>query len=87
MLKVLAVLAAVAAFVGVLVFTTQRQAAVECSVCLDFAGRSACRTVAAADRDLALAGAVRNACAVLSGGVTQGLECERTPPRSQHCTE
>jgi hypothetical protein len=75
------------AFVAVLFFTTQSESTVECSVCVDFEGRSACRTVLAATRDEALAGAVRNACAVLSSGVTRRLECDRQPPRSVECSE
>ena len=75
------------AFVTALILATRREARVECAVCLDFAGRSACRTAVAADQESALRGAVSTACAVLSGGVTQGLECDRTPPRSVQCSE
>jgi hypothetical protein len=75
------------AFVAVLFFTTRNEGAVECSVCIDYGGRSACRTVLAATRDDALAAATRNACAVLSSGVTRGLECDRQPPRSVECSE
>ena len=75
------------AFVAALVYTTRSEGAVECSVCIDYGGRSACRTVRAASRDEALAGAIRNACAVLSSGVTRGLECDRTPPRDVQCSE
>ena len=76
---------------GLLVYvmfaTTQSQAAWECSVCIDYAGRSACRTVRGETRDDALAGAVRNSCAVLSSGVTRGLECDRQPPYNVQCQE
>jgi hypothetical protein len=75
------------AFVAVLFFTTQSESAVECSVCIDYRGQSACRTVLAATRDEALAGAIRNACSVLSSGVTGSLECDRQPPRSMECSE
>jgi len=75
------------AFVALLFLTTRSEGAVECSVCVDYEGRSACRTVLAATRDDALAGAIRNACSVLSSGVTRGLECDRQPPRSVECSE
>jgi hypothetical protein len=75
------------AFVAVLFFTTQREGAVECSVCMDYGGGSACRTALAATRDDALAGAIRNACSVLSSGVTSSLACDRQPPRSVECSE
>jgi len=75
------------AFVSAVYVVSRREIQVECEVCLDFEGRSACRTSMAADRESALRGAVSNACAVLSGGVTQGLACDRTPPRSVQCSD
>ena len=41
----------------------------------------------AGDREAAMQGAVSTACAVLSSGVTSGMACDRTPPRSARCTE
>jgi hypothetical protein len=69
-----------------LVIATRRLASVECTVCVEFAGRSACRSARGADRAAAELGAARNACAVLASGVTLGLECDRTPPRSVDCS-
>lgn len=74
-------------FLAALFAATRREAAVECEVCVEFAGGSACRTARASDRDSAERGAVTAACAVLSGGVTQGLRCDRTPPRSVRCSD
>ncbi len=75
------------AFFAALFFATGREAAVECEVCLEFGGRSACRTGSASDREGARRGAGTAACAVLASGVTQGMACDRTPPRSVRCTE
>ena len=72
-------------FLAALVFATLRETALSCEVCVDFAGRSACRRSSAADREQALQMAQSTACAVLSAGVTQGLQCQRTPPRSAKC--
>jgi hypothetical protein len=74
-----------AAFLAALLWNTLAQSGSECEVCLDFRGQSACRTVAAADPDAAVQQAIATACAILSRGVTQGLECQRTPPRSLRC--
>ena len=74
-------------FLAALVFTTLRETAVSCEVCVDFGGQSACRRSSAADRDQALQMAQSTACAVLAGGVTQGLSCQRTPPRTATCGE
>ena len=76
-----------AAFFAALFFATQRESAVQCELCMEFGGRTACRTASAADRDAAVRGAITTACAMLSSGVTQGLECDRTPPRSLSCSE
>jgi hypothetical protein len=75
------------AFIVALVLATQREAAVECEVCIEFGGREACRTGSGADRDTAIRGAINTACAVLSSGVTRGMQCDRTPPRSVECSE
>jgi membrane-associated PAP2 superfamily phosphatase len=70
-----------------LVVATRREAAVDCTVCMEFGGRSACRTAHGAEREATLRGAARGACAVLASGVTLGLECDRTPPRSAECSD
>ena len=72
-------------FLAALVFATLRETAVACEVCVEFGGRSACRRATAAERSEALQMAQSTACAELSGGVTQGMQCQRTPPRSAEC--
>ena len=54
-------------------------------VCVEFGGRSACRRAVAAERKEALQMAQSTACAELSGGVTQGMQCQRTPPSKAEC--
>ena len=85
--RVIAGLVVLAAFCGLLVSQLMREVKVECEVCVEYAGRSACRTNRAADRDHAIAGAISTACAVLAGGVTQGIQCTSTPPRSVRCQD
>ncbi len=87
MARVLAGLMMGAAFFAALLFATQRESAVQCELCMVFGGRTVCRTGSAVDRDAAVRGARSTACAVLSSGVTRGLECDRTPPRSLRCWE
>jgi len=74
-----------AVFVGAMIYATLGESRVECEVCLDYNGRSACRSSGAVDRDEAVRGAVSAACAVLSAGVTDGIACSSTPPRSVRC--
>jgi hypothetical protein len=71
--------------VAALWLATRRQAAVECTVCMEFGGRTACRTALGPRRDDAVRGAATTACSILSSGVTGGLACDRTPPRSVQC--
>jgi hypothetical protein len=79
------VLAAV--FLSVLVMALKKEAQVECEVCVEFGGRSACRTTIASSRQRAISGATSNACAVLSSGVTAGIQCGNTPPSSLRCND
>jgi hypothetical protein len=72
-------------FFAALVFATMRETAVACDVCVEFGGRTECRRSSAASREEALRGAQSTACAVLSGGVTQGMACQRATPRSVSC--
>ncbi len=76
-----------AAFLAALVWSTFSQSGVECEACVEFGGAELCRSVAAATADEAARQAQATACAILSQGVTQGLQCDRTPPRSLRCSE
>jgi hypothetical protein len=75
----------VAAVVGFVVVTSFMANEHSCEVCMEFRGRSQCRTVAAATVDLAREGAVLNACAFISGGVTDSMACQRVKPVRESC--
>jgi hypothetical protein len=87
MARVIAGLVVFAAFAALLVSQLMREVSVECEVCVEYAGRTACRTNLAASRDAAIAGAQSTACAVLAGGVTRGIQCTSTRPTSIHCSD
>lgn len=57
----------------------------ECTVCMDFEGRSVCRTVTGQTEVEGLRTGIDNACAQLSSGVTDTLRCQRTTPASAQC--
>jgi hypothetical protein len=76
-----------AVFAAALVWSTLQQSGVECEACVDYHGASACSSVAASDAAEATRQAQASACATLSHGVTEGLECDRTPPRSLRCSQ
>jgi hypothetical protein len=75
------------ALLGALVYATLQQAAVTCEACVEFGGRSECRTSSAETQEDAVRAAITAACALLSSGVTQGMQCDRTPPRSVSCQD
>jgi hypothetical protein len=73
---------AVAAFVAYQSFLL---AGVTCEVCMSYRGGEQCRTVSAATEEEALQGAVVNACAFISSGVTDSMACQRQEPASKRC--
>jgi hypothetical protein len=74
------------AFVGAVVFalirSTMNLATYRVEVCMDYQGRSSCRTAAGSTEEFALRSATGNACALIATGVTDSMGCERTAPRS-----
>lgn len=72
-------------FFGGLVVATLRETQAECEVCVAFGGERVCRTSSAADEETATQMAQATACAVLSNGVTQGIQCRRTRPVAVRC--
>jgi hypothetical protein len=83
-LRALAVVAAVVAgFAGLAWLTVRGQTA--CEVCVVYRGRQACREASAATADEARQHAQATACALVTNGVTQDLECQRTEPTRLRC--
>ena len=80
-------LLAIAGFILILYLGVRADSSVECEVCQRYAGRVECRTVLGATREEATAGAVMNACAILTGGVTDTIRCQNTPPQTIQCRE
>jgi hypothetical protein len=71
--------------IGYVIYSSFQVSDFECEVCITFAGRDACRTVAGKTEEDSLRGAVTNTCALLASGVTDSLRCERTQPRKAEC--
>lgn len=57
-----------------------RQTKVE--VCMAFQGRTNCAVASASSREEAIRTATSTACALISGGVTDSIACERSQPTS-----
>lgn len=69
-----------------IVWSTFRQAQVSCEVCIAYMGRTQCRTASGATKDVAMRAATDNACAFLSSGMAEGIQCANTPPLKAECT-
>ena len=65
------------AVVGAVVYTTLSASAsrYRCEVCMEFQGQRACRTASAATEMQARRTAQENACALISSGVTDSMQC------------
>ena len=70
--------------IGAVVYTTLSASAsrYRCEVCVQFQGQTACRTAAAATETQALRTAQENACALISSGVTDSMQCGNSQPVS-----
>jgi hypothetical protein len=73
--------------VALLVLGVRRQLGVECEVCVTFHGASACRSASGSTHDEARRTAHDNACAMISGGMTDSISCQNTPADSVRCSD
>jgi hypothetical protein len=76
-----------ALFVAAVIWGALSESAVECEICVDYKGRSACSTAAAADLAQAESQAQSGACSQVTGGVTETLECAAIQPSVRRCSE
>ena len=83
--RVLSFLAVVALLVGGLVYGSFRAVQVDCEVCVEFNGKTECRRGSGANQEEAHAAAQRAACATISFGMAESINCQRTPPKTIQC--
>jgi hypothetical protein len=77
-----------AGFVALLVFimySTMGLAKVNCEVCVEFHGKTVCRSAAGTTQDEAIKSAVDVACSDLAAGRTENIACEATRPKTASC--
>lgn len=73
----------VVAVLGMIVYLTFSMGKrVRGEICMEFNGRTACKTVSGDTRDHVLQTGVSNACADIASGVTDTVNCEHTAPKS-----
>ena len=70
----------VVAILGIIVYSSMNLAAHRVEVCIEFNGRTGCRTTSGSTEEFAERTAISNACAGLASGVTETMACERSTP-------
>jgi hypothetical protein len=70
-----------------MIYLTTSGTGVSCEVCVEFRGVTECRKATGKDRLEAETAAASTACGLLSGGVTDGIACRNTVPKSVTCQE
>jgi hypothetical protein len=87
--KTAKILLTVGGIVGLLVIFTYLSMSpneVSCEACIEFHGNTECRKASGKDQMEAETAAVSTACGIISGGVTDGIACRNTVPKSVTCT-
>jgi hypothetical protein len=84
-LKIVLVVGGLALLLGYLGYITMSPSQVSCEVCVEFRGATECRRATGKDRLEAETAAASTACGLISGGVTDGIACRNTPPKSVTC--
>lgn len=72
---------------GYIVFSSTQVGQVGCEVCIEFHGRTECRSAAGPTAADARMTATSNACALLAAGMTESIACGNSVPRSVSCRE
>ena len=72
---------------GYIVYSSMTLTRVSCDVCIEFQGRTDCRTAGGANAQEAQRSATDLACTFLSSGMTDGINCSNTPPKTLACRE
>ena len=68
--------------IGLLVFLTMGLRQFTCEVCMTYNGRTNCATASGTSEKEATRTATDTACATISGGMTESIQCSNTPPIS-----
>ena len=76
-----------ALFIGYMIYSVVGMAQVACEACIEFRGRTECRTAIGADAKEAQKTATDVACASLASGMTDSIACGSTPPTRLMCKE
>jgi hypothetical protein len=75
----------IAGFVGFLLWSTLSSQRAECSVSVEFQGRTGTATASGASEEDAIREAQTTACGPLTGSMDDRIACSKVQPVSRHC--
>ncbi len=81
----LAAIVFVLLLLGLIAYSMKGVGKQSCEVCMEFEGRTQCRTAKGATKEEAIRAATDNACAFLAQGMTESMRCTHTPPARKKC--
>lgn len=82
----LAVMLACGLFVAYVLYSSLSLDRVSCEVCVEFRGKTACRSASGATQEEAIRAATENACAQIVSGMRDTMACTQVPPKSVNCS-
>ncbi|MBI1353948.1 MAG: hypothetical protein GC160_06345 [Acidobacteria bacterium] len=68
------------AVLGTLIYSTMGLRGYSCEVCMTFEGRTQCAKASGTTKEEAQRTATDTACAPISSGMTESIQCSNTPP-------
>ena len=83
--RVLGLTVAIVALLGGLIYGSLSLVQFECSLCMEFNGMRQCRTGSGANQEDAQAAARRAACAVMTSGMAETIQCDNVIPTGLQC--
>jgi hypothetical protein len=75
------------AVLAALIYSSMGLQEQSCEVCITFNGRTNCATASAPSQEEATRTASDVACAPISSGMTESIQCSNTPPDSVKCSK
>ena len=75
------------AVLGILIYSTMGLQQYSCKVCITYRGQTNCSTARAPSREEAVRTASDVACAIISAGMTESIQCSNTIPDSTECVQ
>jgi hypothetical protein len=74
------------AVLATLIYSTMSLQQYSCEVCITYQGQTNCSTASGTSEEEARRTAIDVACAPISNGMTESIQCSNTPPDSVRCT-